>query len=177
MHSSLHANPYAILALDYSSLLLPLRSFSALYGAYDLNSYLIKQGKFSFVYPFVRLLYRKNFSFTTWNTYLLDQNLFFTTETPMIILLLKFQQVIIVLHTWFWSDWYLLVSRDPFNNFLYFARPWNQTRSVAWVRLSRWRGIECWGVVRGVGQETVNHGTDEPTDRDAPALGGFLCLP
>lgn len=85
----------------------------------------------------------------------------------------------VYLRKWIWLDRWLLVSHSLVKQIsvLSFARPWSRTRSVAWVHLSRWRGVGCWGVVRGVGQETVNHGTDEPTDRDAPTLGGFLCLP
>ena len=37
--------------------------------------------------------------------------------------------------------------------------------------------LDAEGLSGGMGQETVNHGTDEPTDRDAPTLRGFLCLP
>lgn len=56
-----------------------------------------------------------------------------------------------------------------------FARSWNWTRLAAWVSLSVcWRGAEYWGVVRGVGQETVNHGTDGPTGMHRP--WGDFCV-
>lgn len=49
---------------------------------------------------------------------------------------------------------------------------------VAWVSLCLVGGtLSVEGVVRRVGHETVIRRTDEPTDRDAPTLGGFLCLP